>query len=173
MVIDRYLERLRGERGPLARWRLRPRRVGQALVYRAEGDLLLVKPLVYMNRSGLAVRGIVERFGLEPSDCLIIYDDFDIPLGQLRARARGSSGGHKGLESAIAELGTEEVPRLRIGIGKEGLHGDLTDYVLGRFTPEELIVIDHVLQRAVAAIDLFYEEGIERMMNEINRMART
>jgi len=133
--------------------------------------LLLVKPLTYMNRSGLAVREIVERFKLNPEDCLIIYDDFDIPLGKLRARAKGGPGGHKGLESIIEELGTEEIPRLRIGIGREGFHGDLTAYVLGHLTPAELEVLDQVLERAVEAIDLFYEEGIDVMIQEVNRAA--
>jgi len=175
MVIDHYLERLRRQahRGLFARWwrqtRLRGRSIDQALVYRVKDDLLLVKPLTWMNRSGLAVRGIVERFDLEPEDCLIIYDDFDIPLGRLRARARGGPGGHRGLKSIIEELGTEEVPRLRIGIRKENFRGDLTDYVLGRFTPEELEKIGQALDRAVEAINIFYEEGIEQMMNEINR----
>jgi len=178
MAVDRYLARLRGQpsRGLLAGWRerarFRSRRVDQALVYRAKEGLLLVKPLTYMNRSGLAVREIVERFKLRPEDCLIVYDDFAIPLGGMRARARGGSGGHKGMESIIAELGTEEIPRLRLGIGREGLRGELTDYVLGRFTPEELEIIEQVLERAAGAIDLFYEEGIERMMNEVNRRGR-
>jgi PTH1 family peptidyl-tRNA hydrolase len=173
IVIDRYLKRLRGKllRGLLARMRLRPRRVDHALVYRAKEDLLLVKPLTYMNKSGLAVREIIERFKLKPEDCLIVYDDFDIPLGRLRARAKGGPGNHKGLKSIIEELGSEEIPRLRIGIGKEGFCGDLTDYVLGRLTPEELEVLEGVLERAVAAIDLFYEKGIEKMMQEINRGA--
>ncbi|MFQ6117302.1 MAG: aminoacyl-tRNA hydrolase, partial [Candidatus Bipolaricaulia bacterium] len=177
MAVDRYLARLRGRpRGLLAGWRerarLRSRRSDRALVYRAKEGLLLVKPLTYMNRSGLAVRETVERFGLEPADCLIVYDDFDIPLGELRARARGGPGGHRGMESIIAELGTEEIPRLRIGIGREGFEGELTAYVLGRFTPEELEIIEQVLDRAVEAIDLFYEEGIDQMMNEVNRVAR-
>jgi len=176
MVIDRYLERLRGQapQGAFAGWwrrvRLRGRSISRTLVYRVKDDLLLVKPLTWMNRSGVAVREIVERFELEPQDCLIIYDDFDIPLGRLRARARGGPGGHRGLGSIIEELGTEEVPRLRIGIRKENFRGDLTTYVLGRFTPEELEVLEGVLDRAVGAINIFYEEGIEQMMNEINRV---
>jgi len=195
LVIDHYLKRLRPSSslrellypnkryGHQSRARLRGRRVDQALVYRVEEDLLLVKPLTYMNRSGLAVREIAERFKLKLENCLIVHDDFDIPLGKLRARARGGPGGHKGLGSIIAELGTAQVPRLRIGIGREDLYpkdghrqGELlvpvvwvTDYVLGRFTPEELAVLERVLERAVEAIDLFYEGGIEQVMEEVNR----
>ncbi|MFQ6033605.1 MAG: hypothetical protein ACE5KR_01960, partial [Candidatus Bipolaricaulia bacterium] len=84
----------------------------------------------------------------------------------------GGPGGHRGMESIIAELETEEIPRLRIGIGREGFEGELTAYVLGRFTSEELEIIEQVLDRAVEAIDLFYEEGIDQMMNEVNRVAR-
>lgn len=172
LVIERYLERHRAQpcfSGFLNRVRLRGRRLDQALIYRVKNNLLLVKPLTYMNRSGLAVKELLTRFPLEVSDCLVICDDVRLPLGRLRARARGGSGGHGGLASIIAELGTEEIPRLRIGIGREGLQGDLTSYVLGRFAPEELAQLEPVLERVAGAIDLFYEQSIERLMEEINR----
>lgn len=172
LVIDRYLERPR-RRFSYRRWRerarLRGRLMDEALAYRVEDDLLLVKPLTYMNRSGVAVRGIVKRFELRLEDCLIVYDDFDIPWGRLRAKAQGGSGGHKGMASIIEELGSAEIPRLRIGIRGEGFQENLTDYVLGGFTPGELGELDQILNRAVGAIDIFYENGIERMMEEVNR----
>ncbi|MGQ9734794.1 MAG: aminoacyl-tRNA hydrolase, partial [Candidatus Bipolaricaulia bacterium] len=163
LAIDRYLAGLRpAGQGWFRRWwsgwsLLRARKVDQALVYRPKGDLLLVKPLTYMNRSGLAVKELLTRFPLEVSDCLVICDDVRLPLGRLRARARGGSGGHGGLASIIAELGTEEIPRLRIGIGREGLRGDLVPYVLGRLTSGELARLEPVLERVAGAIDLFYE----------------
>lgn len=175
LAIDYYLAQFcPAGQGWFRRWwsertRLRARRVDRALVYRPKGDLLLVKPLTYMNRSGLAVKELLARFPLELSDCLIICDDVRLPLGRLRARARGGHGGHGGLASIIAELGTEEFPRLRIGIGKEGLQGDLAPYVLGRLAPEELARLEPVLGRVARAIDLFYAHGLEPVMNEVNR----
>lgn len=172
LVIDRYLELLRPQAflpRLLSSGRLRGRRLDRALVYGAKADLLLVKPLTYMNNSGLAVKELLARFLLEVSDCLVICDDVRLPLGRLRARARGGSGGHGGLASIIAELGTEEIPRLRIGIGREGLPEDLTSYVLGRLTPEEKARLEPVLGRVARAIDLFYAQGIDRLMGEINR----
>lgn len=175
LALDRYLAGLRpAGQGWFRRWwgkwsLFRARKVDQALIYCPKRDLLLVKPLTYMNRSGLAVKEVLARFPLEVSDCLVICDDVRLPLGRLRARARGGHGGHGGLASIIAELGTEEFPRLRIGIGKEGLQGDLVPYVLGRLTPEELARLEPVLARVARAIDLFYEQGIDRLMGEINR----
>lgn len=161
MVIDRYLHNL--QISPSAQ------RKDRAFVYEVNEDLLLVKPLTYMNRTGLAVSEIVKQFRLELEDCLIIYDDFDIPMGELRARARGGAGGHRGMESIIEELGTEEIPRLRVGIGKEGLQGDLTDYVLSNFTVEELGQLGRTLDRAAATIPLFHKGGVKRMINELHR----
>jgi PTH1 family peptidyl-tRNA hydrolase len=176
LVIDRYRRRRHREScaGPFVRrWRakreLRGRPLDQARVYRIQEDLLLVKPRIYMNRSGLAVRAIVRRFELRLEDCLIVCDDLALPWGRLRARAKGSAGGHGGLASIIAELGTEEIPRLRIGIGREGVRGDLAPHVLGRFTPVELRELDGILDRAAGAIDLFVEGGIARVMDSVNR----
>jgi PTH1 family peptidyl-tRNA hydrolase len=161
MVIDRYLDGLQAS-CPV-QW------AGRASVYRVNEDLLLVKPLTYMNRSGLAVSEIVKQFRLDLEDCLIIYDDCDIPMGELRARTGGGAGGHRGMESIIEELGTEEIPRLRVGIGKEGLQGDLSDYVLSSFTVEELEGLGRTLDRAAAAIPLFHKGGVKRMMDELSR----
>jgi len=183
LAIDRYLEELRRRAPPpsplqallsrearLARARLRGRRLDEALIWRPKEDLLLVKPLTWMNRSGLAVREVVERFGLELGDCLIIYDDLSLPLGELRARAKGSAGGHRGMGSVIEELGTEEVPRLRIGIGKPNWQGDLTAYVLGEFTPEEWPIIERALTRAARAIEVFREQGLERLISTVGSL---
>lgn len=138
-----------------------------AMLYQQD-DILLAKPTTYMNRSGLAVREICERFQLTSQQCLIIYDDYALPFGVLRARAHGGAGGHHGMESIIAELGTEEIPRLRMGIAAASALDDLTDYVLGEFTPEEEKLLAEFLARAAAAMDCFFEQDIQAVMNRFN-----
>lgn len=115
------------------------------------GDSLLVKPQTYMNKSGSAVGAVVRYRGLEPADCLIVLDDVDLPFGELRYRESGGSGGHKGLADVLAQLGTEDVPRLRIGVGRGD--GDTTDHVLGRFTPEEEDALPGIIDQAVAELE--------------------
>lgn len=159
LVIDRWLDRLRRK----------PERIElqTAILYQHSG-VLLVKPTTYMNRSGLAVRAICERFQLTPEQCLIIYDDYALPFGVLRARERGGPGGHHGMQSIIEELGTEEIPRLRLGIGADSTLEDLTDYVLGEFTSEEEKLLDEFLSRAADAMDCFFQQDIEAVMNRFN-----
>lgn len=102
------------------------------------GEVTLAKPTVYMNESGVSVKALCDFFQVVPSDCLIVVDDVNLPLGKIRLRSNGSSGGHHGLESVIAELGTSEFPRLRVGVAVGDLSGqDLTGYVLDRFSKEE------------------------------------
>lgn len=133
------------------------------------GDLaLVVEPLLYMNVSGIAVREICGRYPVTPQECLIVYDDYAIPFGKLRARKGGSAGGHHGMESVIAELQTEEIPRLRIGIGTGQPLADLTEYVLGEFTPEEHAKLPEILARAANAIECFVQTDIETVMTRFN-----
>lgn len=142
-----------------------------SVVYRL-GDLaLIVEPLTYMNASGIAVREICERYPVAPQELLIVYDDYALPFGKLRARKRGSAGGHHGMESVIAELQTEEIPRLRIGIGTEQQLSDLIDYVLGEFTQEEQTRLPEILSRAADAIECFIQTDIETVMNRFNAPA--
>ncbi len=137
-------------------------------VYRL-GDLaLVVEPVVYMNVSGVAVREICERYPVTPQECLIVYDDYAIPFGRLRARKGGGGGGHHGMESVIEELQTEEIPRLRIGIGTAQPLADLTEYVLGEFTQEEHARLPEILARAADAIECFIQTDIETVMNRFN-----
>ncbi len=146
----------------------------EALVGRGEaagGAVLLAKPLTYMNRSGEAVEGLVRRYGLRPQEVLVIYDDVDLPVGTIRVRPRGSSGGHRGMASVIEALGTEEVPRVRIGIGRPT--GDAADYVLSRFAPEERPRIREAIERAADAVEVVLREGIQRAMERFNRKAAT
>ncbi len=129
--------------------------------------VVLAKPQTYMNLSGHAVRQIVHWYRVPVSDLLIIYDDLDLPFGVLRMRARGSAGGHRGLASVIEQLGTQEIPRLRVGIGRGP--GEATAHVLSRFSPDEAAQLPLILDRAVEAVRLWLTGGITAAMNEINR----
>ena len=131
--------------------------------------VVLAKPMTYMNNSGLAV-GWLSRYYKIPHDrVLVAYDDIALPLGRLRIRGKGSDGGHNGLTSVIQHLGTQRVPRLRIGVGRPA-HMDHSqiDWVLGRFTREERSVIEEVIPRAAEAIDAVLRDGIDRAMNVYN-----
>ncbi len=150
------------------RVRARGRMQHSALVYSWD-DLLLVKPLTYMNESGRAVRGVLAQHGLSPRDALVVYDDLDLELGRIRLLASGGPGSHKGIGSVLAALGTEDIPRLRIGIETEGRAETGSDYVLDRFTPEEWQTVVPALDRAVEAIDLFRTVGIDAAMTRVNR----
>jgi PTH1 family peptidyl-tRNA hydrolase len=131
-------------------------------------EVLLAKPQTYMNRSGWAVAGLVEKNKPGLSRTLIVYDEVALPLGTLRFRKSGSSGGHKGMQSVIEALGTEDVPRLRIGIAGTTSPDDLSKYVLGKFKWREKVPLREVLERSCSAIDLFVTEGIERAMTLYN-----
>ncbi|MBC7970841.1 MAG: aminoacyl-tRNA hydrolase [Verrucomicrobia bacterium] len=131
----------------------------------------LLKPTTYMNNSGQAIRAVTDWYKLPPEAVLVIYDDMDLPVGKLRLRLSGSAGGQNGMKSAIAHLGTQAFPRLRIGIGsaKEGdRQGDAIGHVLGRFSPQEAAVIAEVLQLVVGAVELSLKQGVEKAMNLYN-----
>lgn len=133
-----------------------------------------VKPQTYMNVSGEAVRGFAEFYKVEPKDILVVCDDIALPCGQLRLRAGGSSGGQKGLESIIALLGgTQSFPRLRIGIGAPPPYMDAADYVLGKFSEEERPLVEAAVERAADAVQVWFEDGIERAMNRFNARVET
>ena len=133
------------------------------------GKLLLSKPLTFMNLSGEAVAPLAAFYKLPSESLLVVADDLDIPLGEIRLRPKGGSGGHNGLKSIIEHLGTREFPRLRIGIGRPPAGVDPADYVLQPFSPEEVPVVDLVVERAVEAIETWILRGIETAMNEFNR----
>jgi len=137
-----------------------------------EGDLqmLLVKPETFMNLSGRCVREFVDFYKLPVEDLLIVCDDINLPLGKLRARARGSAGGHNGLRNIQDQLGTADYSRLRIGVDAPTLkHDDATvDHVLSRFKPGEQSVIDEAIEKAAQAVMLWANRGIDACMNSIN-----
>jgi PTH1 family peptidyl-tRNA hydrolase len=134
--------------------------------------VLLVKPLTFMNLSGEATGTLVRYFRIDLADLLIVVDDVHLPLGKLRARARGSAGGHNGLKSIIVHLG-DDFSRLRVGVGRgpegEGrVRGDLADHVLSRFEPDEKPDVDRMIARAADAAATFITSGIAGMMNAYN-----
>jgi PTH1 family peptidyl-tRNA hydrolase len=133
----------------------------------AGGSVLVAKPLTYMNLSGDAVRLLVNAYAESTTELMVVYDDIDLPLGKLRIRPNGSSGTHNGVRSIIAELATENFPRLRVGIGSPETR--LRDYVLDEFTAEEQPVVDRAIGRAVDALVLFCRDDLRRAMNEFNR----
>lgn len=142
----------------------------QALL--AHGELggervILLKPLTYMNQSGKAVKPAMLRYDIRMPDVLIAYDDLDLPLGKIRLRGHGGAGGHRGMSSIIASLGTQDIARLRIGIGRS-LGVPPEEYVLQDFPLEESIVIEEAYEKAIGAIERFLREGITAAMNGYN-----
>lgn len=137
------------------------------------GKVRLLKPLTYMNRSGQSIRAATDWFKLPPKSVLVIYDDMDLPLGKIRLRLSGSAGGHNGMKSAIAHLGNQNFPRLRIGIGKPqnklaGDDGKTISFVLGQFDAKETAVVAEVLQLVVDCVELTLKQGVEQAMNRYN-----
>jgi len=130
--------------------------------------IVLLCPLTYMNRSGRSVRAAADFYKLEPTEILVVCDDFSLPLAKLRIRIKGSAGGQKGLKHIIQCLSTEEVPRLRIGIGQPPERWDPADFVLSKFGQEEKEEIEIALQRAAEAVETWVCDGIETCMNQFN-----
>jgi PTH1 family peptidyl-tRNA hydrolase len=141
----------------------------EALVAKVRGaePVLLAKPMTFMNASGEAVGSLARYFKIEPADLLIVVDEVQLPLGKLRARARGSAGGHNGLKSLIAHLG-DEFARLRVGVGRGEQRRDLADHVLARFEADETAEVERMTTRAADASEMFITSGIEAVMNAYN-----
>jgi PTH1 family peptidyl-tRNA hydrolase len=130
--------------------------------------VLLVKPLTFMNLSGYAVGDLLRYYRIALPDLLVIADDVNLPLGRLRARVRGSDGGHNGFKSIVTQLGTQEFSRLRIGVGRGLSERDLADHVLSRFEPAERDEVAAAIGRAADAADAFVTAGIEQVMARFN-----
>jgi PTH1 family peptidyl-tRNA hydrolase len=161
MVLDRLADR--------AGWagRGRERDASKIVMGRYQGlDLVLVKPLTYMNESGLAVRKVLARERAPLNELLIVADDFALPFGKLRFREAGSHGGHNGLRSIIDELGTETFSRLRVGIGEPLSTG--RDHVLAIFHPDERDRLDELLDTAADGIETWAREGTSKAANRFN-----
>lgn len=140
----------------------------RAEVARCGPGLLLVKPMTYMNLSGEAVAAVARFHKWEPSSVLVVYDDSALPLGRLRMRRTGSHGGHNGMRSVIRHFGTQDVPRLRVGIGDKA-GKDLTSHVLGKFSPREAEEAQLAISSAADAIECALKKGIDTAMNIHNK----
>jgi len=141
--------------------------IGEGII---QGEkVLLVKPQTYMNLSGESVREIKEWYKIPEDKVIIIYDDISLPLGKLRIRAKGSAGGHNGIKSIIYQLNSDVFPRIKIGVGQPANpSSELVDFVLGKFTKEEQIVIFDAIKKAADAVIAIMQEGTDKAMNRFN-----
>jgi PTH1 family peptidyl-tRNA hydrolase len=160
-----------------SRWRgtWAPERKFRSDFVRLERDgkqIILCQPQTFMNASGIAVAAFRGFYRVPPAQMLVVVDDADLPLGHIRLKAEGSSGGHHGLESVEAQLGTREYPRLRVGIGRREADGrQISDYVLGQFAAVERPVVEEVLDRACRQVECWLDAGIMQAMNHFNGAA--
>lgn len=135
--------------------------------------VLLVKPQTYMNLSGESVGGIVNYYKIDPeSDLLVIYDDISLDVGQLRIRKKGSAGGHNGIKSIIAHLGTTVFPRIKVGVGEKPKNYDLADYVLGHFSKQERELMEEGYEHVSDAVEQIVQGEIEAAMNVFNKKVK-
>lgn len=132
-------------------------------------DVVLAKPLTFMNLSGVSVRRLVERYEIAPGDLTVLLDEVELPLGTLRIRKQGSAGGHNGLKSIIAALGTDEFIRVRMGVQPDHPVSDRAAHVLGRFRRGQLEAVADMVDRAAEAVEVIIREGVETAMNRFNR----
>ena len=131
--------------------------------------VILAKPQTYMNLSGESIREIADFYKIEPENIIILCDDINLAEGQLRIRLKGSAGGHNGLKNIISHLGTQEFPRIRIGVGEKPRGMDLADYVLGRFPKEQQAVMEEAYRDAAEAACMMIEDGADAAMNHYSR----
>ena len=134
--------------------------------YKGE-KVIFLEPQTYMNNSGFCVRELMDYYDIDPDDLMVIHDDLDLPLGTLRLRKQGSSGGQKGMGSIIDQLGTRSIMRIRVGIS-HNKQIDTKDYVLGRFSGEEAELFEKTVKEAADAVICFLDEGFEKAMNTYN-----
>ncbi|MGP0128659.1 MAG: aminoacyl-tRNA hydrolase [cyanobacterium endosymbiont of Rhopalodia musculus] len=137
-------------------------------IVKGNQKVYLLKPLTYMNLSGQSVRAVSDWYKLSLASILVIYDDMDLPVGRIRIRLGGSAGGHNGMKSVIAYLGSQNFPRLRIGIGESHSSKETISHVLGKFSSDEKNVIKNVFPLVVNALDMSLKEGVEKAMSIYN-----
>ena len=130
--------------------------------------VILLKPQTYMNLSGQSIRAAADFYKVEPDHIIVVYDDISLDVGHLRVRTKGSAGGHNGIKSIIAHLGTQEFPRVKVGVGNKPPKMDLADYVLGHFSKEEQSTMKEAFLRAVKAVECYITQGAEAAMNQYN-----
>ena len=162
-VLDEYASRARAEFGSA------PADALVAKVREPGREVLLAKPLTFMNLSGRAVGELVRYYRIDVADLLVVTDDVNLPAGRLRLRRGGSAGGHNGLKSIIECLGSDAFPRLRVGVGRGDPRRDLADHVLARVAPDEREMLHEAARRAADACETFIAEGIDAAMNRFNR----
>jgi len=165
-VVDELARRWRSET-----WRRRYE--AEVAEHRADGPVLLVKPQTFMNLSGVSVREAAKFYKAQPAEIIVIHDDLDLPPGRMRIRERGGAGGHRGIESIIAQLGTAEFVRIKFGIGRPPAGWEPADYVLGRFSQEEQPLIKEMIITAADAVEMLLKEGTAPAMNQFNRQGET
>lgn len=166
-TIDELIERHRIPQGGIAHKAM----YGKGMI--AGEKVLAVKPLTYMNLSGEAIREYVNYYKMDPeTELIVIYDDIDLEPGQIRIRKKGSAGGHNGIKSIIAQIGTQNFYRIKVGVGAKPKGWDLADYVLGRFSPEERELVDKAICDAADAVEMILKDGIEAAMNHYNGAAK-
>ena len=157
-----------GERAELPIQRLRFKALTNTTVLGGQGALVM-KPVTYMNLSGEAVGEAARFYKLDPAHVLVVSDDVDLPLGKLRIRTGGSAGGHNGLKSIIRHLGTDQFPRLKVGVGgKPHPDYDMADWVLGKLQGEDKKVMDQAVKRAADAVECLLRDGPQKAMNRFN-----
>lgn len=140
--------------------------IGEGMI--GEEKVVLVKPQTYMNVSGESVVEVLNWYKVAPSNLIVIYDDVDIPVGKIRIRPFGSSGTHNGMKSIIYLIGSDQFPRIRVGIGKQPDYMDLGDYVLGKFGDAEIPAMEESVKKASLAIEEMIKKGISSAMNKYN-----
>ncbi len=130
--------------------------------------VLLLKPQTFMNLSGESIRAASDFYKVDPEHIIIIYDDISLYVGQLRIRKKGSAGGHNGIKNLIAHLGTQEFPRIKVGVGDKPKKMDLADYVLSRFSKEDRAAMEDAFKEAAKAVEVMITEGMDIAMNQFN-----
>lgn len=165
ILVDRYVEKRRGKYAEQKQnYHLATLRIRSLKTY-------FCKPMTFMNLSGQAVSSVMRQYDLLPSEVLVVSDDFALPFGRLRLRISGSSGGHNGLESIIEEIGTEDFPRLRLGIGPTPEGTPAEEFVLERFNEQELDALDEYVKLGIQCLDAVFYRGLTLAMNQFNNQA--